>query len=54
MKPVFASQIDLKKRLTRVEEELKYTRKFDFIIVNDDLEIALNEAKQIVASILGN
>jgi guanylate kinase len=48
------SQIDLKKRLTRVEEELKYTRKFDFIIVNDDLEIALNEAKQIVASILGN
>ena len=46
------SKEDLEKRLERVELELSYTDKFDFVIINDDLEKAKNEAKKIVKNIL--
>jgi len=43
----------LKKRLDRAVEELKLANKFDQILVNDQLEVALVEADIIVALYLG-
>ncbi|MBI4835069.1 MAG: guanylate kinase [Planctomycetes bacterium] len=41
---------DMKKRLARVDEELKRSSEYDFRVVNDDLEKALKEMKGILAS----
>ncbi len=46
------SQEDLKKRLERVELELSYKDHFEYIIVNDDLNYALEEAENIIKNIL--
>ena len=46
------SQEDLKKRLERVELELSYKDHFEHIIVNDDLNYALEEAENIIKNIL--
>lgn len=42
------SEEDLKKRLERAEMELSYSSKFDYIVVNDDLEVAINEVQKII------
>lgn len=39
-------------RLERVRMELSWEKKFDYVIVNDDLESAKNEADNLVASFL--
>ncbi len=44
------SESSLKKRLTRAEEELTYEDKFDTVVINDLLEVALEEAEQIIES----
>jgi guanylate kinase len=41
-------EASLKKRFARSKRELKYEKKFDEVLVNDDLEIALKEAKEMV------
>jgi guanylate kinase len=46
------SHEDLKKRLERVELELSYKDHFEHIIVNDDLNKALEEAENIIENIL--
>ena len=38
---------DLQVRLEKIEEELSYENRFDLVIVNDDLDIALAEAEQV-------
>ncbi|WP_291859929.1 guanylate kinase [Marinilabilia sp.] len=38
----------IRKRLNKAEKELGYAQFFDKIIINDNLDIALKEAKQIV------
>ena len=38
----------LRKRLAKAEEELTFENKFDYILVNDVLEVALAEALQVV------
>lgn len=38
----------LRKRLAKAEEELTFEHKFDYILVNDVLEVALAEALQVV------
>jgi len=38
----------LQKRLARAEEELTYESSFDQVVVNDLLEVALEEAEQII------
>jgi len=38
----------LKKRIKKATKELKYANKFDTILVNDVLEVALKEAEEIV------
>ena len=43
----------LRKRITRAKEELTYENKFDRILVNDILEVALKEAESIVEDYLG-
>jgi len=40
----------LKKRLKRAEEEMTYENNFDTVIINDLLEVALEEAEQIIES----
>lgn len=42
----------LRKRITKVKREMVYKNSFDTILVNDDLETALNEAEKIVHSFL--
>ncbi|MFA5763208.1 MAG: guanylate kinase [archaeon] len=45
---------DLNQRITRVKEEYKFVKKFDFVVINNDLTIAKNETKKIVKNIVGN
>lgn len=42
------SDESLKKRIAKAAEELKYENNFDFILVNDNLETALQQAKAII------
>ena len=42
----------LKQRIKRAKLEMKYENSFDKVLVNDDLEIALVEAEQMVADFL--
>ncbi len=39
---------DFKKRIERAEMELGYKEKFDYLVVNDELEKAKKEAKEII------
>lgn len=45
-------EASLKKRFARSKRELKYEKKFDEVLVNDDLEIALKEAEEMVINFI--
>lgn len=45
---------EIKKRLSKALKEMQLANQFDFIIINDRLENALNEAYNMVKSFLGN
>ena len=38
----------IKVRLQRAEEEIEKSKYFDYIVVNDDLNTAINEVKNII------
>lgn len=42
----------LKKRIQKVKRELKYEKKFDKVLINDKLEIALKDAESLILSFL--
>jgi len=42
------SKDSLRKRIGRAAEEMSYEPQFDLVLVNDDLEVALREAEQII------
>ena len=42
------TEAEIKKRLSRLEYELAQQDKYDFVIVNDDLERAISELERIV------
>ena len=42
------SAADLKQRIQRAEEEMAYADHFDYLVVNDDLEVAYKEVKEII------
>jgi guanylate kinase len=42
----------LLKRITKASEEMAYKNEFDEIIVNDDLEIACDQAEKVVSRFL--
>lgn len=46
------SEDSLKKRINRAAEELTYEKTFDLVLLNDDLEICLQEADNIVEKIV--
>ncbi len=46
------TEASLKKRIIRAERELTFEDKFDTVLVNDDLTIALEEAEEIIRSFL--
>ena len=46
------SEKSLRRRIARAQEELTYENKFDVILVNDILDVALNEAEDIVNNYL--
>ncbi len=46
------SEEDLKRRIEKARYELTFARQFDKIIVNDDLEKAVKEAKELVNEFL--
>ncbi|HFB99660.1 MAG TPA: guanylate kinase [Phaeodactylibacter sp.] len=46
-------EASLKKRFRRSKRELKYENKFDQVLVNDNLKIALEEAEQMVLKFVG-
>jgi len=39
---------ELEKRIARAEEELSYAKKYDYVVINDVLETAVNETKEII------
>ncbi len=43
---------NIKKRIDKAEYELSFSSKFDVVIVNDDLRLAIDEAKSVVADFL--
>jgi len=47
------SKAELEVRIARAAEELTYVDKFDRILINDDLQVALTEAEFIVHDFLG-
>lgn len=48
------SEEQLLKRISKAEQELKYAGSFDHIIVNDDLQKALQEAEKLVKAFIGH
>lgn len=44
----------LQKRIQKAEHELKFADQFDIILVNDDLEIALKQAKELVLDFINS
>ena len=42
----------LKKRIDKAEEEMSYSNLFDFILVNDQLETAFEEAQRLVSDFI--
>ncbi len=46
------SDSDLRKRFERMDMEMEYKDKFDYVIINDNLEEAKAEAKKLVKNIL--
>ena len=48
------SEASIKKRIAKAEKELSLANKFDMIIINDDLQRALNQAVDYVANFLFN
>lgn len=46
------SEASLKKRMARAVQELTYFDKFDTVLVNDQLEVALAEAEKLVSDFL--
>lgn len=48
------SQEEIEKRVGKAAEEMTYADKFDYILVNDDLETAFAEAEKIVDEFLAD
>jgi guanylate kinase len=44
----------LKTRIDRAEKEMAYASEFDTVVINDDLETAYSEIKQIVSSFINS
>ncbi|MCI0503009.1 MAG: guanylate kinase [Fusobacteria bacterium] len=44
------SQEEIKNRLTKVDNELKYIKEYDYIVVNDDLDIAVKKIEAILTA----
>lgn len=38
----------IQKRLQRAAEEMEYIEQYDYVVINDDLEKAVNEVKQLI------
>ena len=46
------SEEDIEKRVAKAAEEMTYAGKFDYVLVNDDLQTALREAEEVVDKFL--
>ena len=46
------SEEDIEKRVAKAAEEMTYAGKFDYVLVNDDLQTALEEAETVVDKFL--
>ena len=46
------SKEEIEKRIAKAEEEIAYARHFDHTILNDDLEVAKNEAEELLNAFL--
>lgn len=47
------SEQSLQKRIQRIKEELTYEHAFDRVLINDDLETTLREAREMIATFTG-
>ena len=45
---------DLQKRIERAEMELEYKDKFDYVVINENLESAIKEVKEIIKKEINN
>lgn len=46
------NEASLKKRLSKAEEEMKYEKDFDYVLINKDLNTAFQEAENVVNDFL--
>ena len=46
------SEESLAKRLSKAEEEISQNQKFDMVILNDDLQIACAETKEVIINFM--
>lgn len=46
------SEQAIEKRVARAEEEISYSKKFDKIVVNDTLSVAINDCREIIKTFL--
>lgn len=42
----------IKKRIAKAEKEMTFSEKFDKIVINDDLKVAVNEVREIIETFL--
>ncbi len=48
------SMEEIQKRVAKAEEEMTYSDKFDYVLINDDLQKAFHEIEQVVDDFLNN
>lgn len=52
MKRDTENELSIKKRIQRIRKELKFESKFDYVLLNDELETALQESMKVVTQFL--
>lgn len=45
---------DIEARVSKAAEEMTYADKFDYILINDDLQTAFHESEEVVGTFLGS
>jgi len=42
----------IEKRMQRTEQELQYQKSFDYVLINDKLDVAIEEIEKVVKKVL--
>jgi len=45
---------EIERRLAKAKDEMSFSSKFDFVVINDDLNAAISKAEELLTRFLGN